>query len=794
MADLARTNREVAISLAEAGLAVFPCGMDKRPPKDFHWREESSADPKRTATRWLTNGGALVALDLAKAGLIVIDADRHGDGPDGVAALKAIVGDDLEELDCPVIETAGGGLHLIFRQPEGESLTNAKGSLPKGIDVRGAGGYIIAPGSTRRDGSGWRPMAGTPELIDAFADGSIPPLPDALLRLIKIKPAPAAGDAPAIVRIGEPIVNRITPAAGPAKTGDFFENVNQSALAHLGAWVTTLFPTARYQDGTGAYRVKSRDLGRALQEDLSIAPNGIVDFGVHDMGDPRQGARTAIDVVIEWGGAPDAKAAAFWLCERLGRPPESMGWGAGDPAMLALGTKIGELYERKASGELVSQDTGEVVESAPVQHREFPVDLTYAPGVLGAMVEYMIDTAMYRSRPVAMATALSVLGMVAGRWWAGPSRSSTVIYSVVIAETGFGKDHYLQCAKAKFLPAAGLAGCLGPGRFMSMSSVYKSIERRPLSLVVMDEVGETLARSFSKKAGTHEQGISTAFLELWSAKFGVVGGSEYAQESAKQYYAPAMNLLGFTTPRSWWESMKEERVLSGFSNRFLVFPTAEEVDPTPPRSSFDEPVPPGIVDGLLRIHAGGNQAPPGSTRIGPELQCTTGIDRPLPRVEVVPWASPEVEALHFEHAKTMRTKPKLVRDFYARTAEYALRIATIYALSENPLAPRVTIEGLRWAMRVAEWSIEAQLFGARQYMASSEAQENANRVLRIVRDLGGKAKRAKIAERLRNHFRPRELNEILEALVESSSLIREVTPQKEGPGAPSVTYVLGPNA
>ena len=83
-----------------------------------------------------------------------------------------------------------------------------------------------------------------------------------------------------------------------------------------------LFPTAKRQAVTGAWRVSSRDLGRQLEEDLSIAPGGIVDFGVHDQGDPRQGKRTPIDLVMELGGAPGRGQAARWLADRLGMTVE----------------------------------------------------------------------------------------------------------------------------------------------------------------------------------------------------------------------------------------------------------------------------------------------------------------------------------------------------------------------------------------------------------------------------------------------------------------------------------------
>jgi hypothetical protein len=91
-----------------------------------------------------------------------------------------------------------------------------------------------------------------------------------------------------------------------------------AALANLDAWVPAIFPEASYQPGTGAYRIKSSQLGRNLQEDLAIHPDGITDWGTRE-------TLTAIDLVMWRNGGTD-KDAAFWLCDRLGRSPDSFGW------------------------------------------------------------------------------------------------------------------------------------------------------------------------------------------------------------------------------------------------------------------------------------------------------------------------------------------------------------------------------------------------------------------------------------------------------------------------------------
>jgi hypothetical protein len=111
--------------------------------------------------------------------------------------------------------------------------------------------------------------------------------------------------------VGSPKVNRIH--------GDgFFYNVNGAALSSLDRWVPRLFRTAKLQE-TGAWRITAADLGRDLEEDLSIHPAGIQDWG-------KEKPETPINLVIEHGGASDAKEAAFWLCEQIGIDPVSLGW------------------------------------------------------------------------------------------------------------------------------------------------------------------------------------------------------------------------------------------------------------------------------------------------------------------------------------------------------------------------------------------------------------------------------------------------------------------------------------
>jgi hypothetical protein len=164
---------------------------------------------------------------------------------------------------------------------------------------------------------------------------------------------PKVSDLPRVMRLpgflhckGKPFLSHIvsTNDAAPYKSADFpqaqpknyfteyaritgssdqtneWRQLNSEALGNLSAWAPKLFPEARpYR---GGYRVTSKMLKRELQEDLSLMPGGIKDFGVHDMGDKREGKRTPIDIVMEWG-KKDFNSAVDWLREALRKDEES---------------------------------------------------------------------------------------------------------------------------------------------------------------------------------------------------------------------------------------------------------------------------------------------------------------------------------------------------------------------------------------------------------------------------------------------------------------------------------------
>ena len=83
-------NLAAALALADAGVKIFPAGVDKR-PLFSGWQEIATTEGDIIADWWHRAPHALPAIPCGVNGLLVIDLDRHGNGSDGVSAFKELI-------------------------------------------------------------------------------------------------------------------------------------------------------------------------------------------------------------------------------------------------------------------------------------------------------------------------------------------------------------------------------------------------------------------------------------------------------------------------------------------------------------------------------------------------------------------------------------------------------------------------------------------------------------------------------------------------------------------------------
>ena len=149
--------------------AVFPVSPNSKKPLTPHGCKDAKKDVGAIQSWWKRWPDASVGIATGSSSqLIVIDEDIDEDkGIDGVTAVRAWerVHGTLPETVAAV--TGRGGTHLYFKYT-GTDIKNRAGII-EGVDVRGEGGYVIAPPSMHPNGTeyAWEYAPDEIEIADA---------------------------------------------------------------------------------------------------------------------------------------------------------------------------------------------------------------------------------------------------------------------------------------------------------------------------------------------------------------------------------------------------------------------------------------------------------------------------------------------------------------------------------------------------------------------------------------------------------------------------------------------------
>lgn len=159
------------------------CASPAKHPRVRGGLTVASTDPVEIEGWWRRWPDSNVAIRTGEpSGLVVLDVDPAHGGDGSLARLLDVHGRLPPGRE---VATGGGGRHLYFRHPGHRVPNDAGRRLGDGLDIRGDGGYVLAPPSHHRSG-------GRYALVDGGAE--IPPMPDWLADRLQ---RPAVPDRPA---------------------------------------------------------------------------------------------------------------------------------------------------------------------------------------------------------------------------------------------------------------------------------------------------------------------------------------------------------------------------------------------------------------------------------------------------------------------------------------------------------------------------------------------------------------------------------------------------------------------
>lgn len=227
---------------------------------------------------------------------------------------------------------------------------------------------------------------------------------------------------------------------------------------------------------------------------------------------------------------------------------------------------------------------------------ELDPDFYYqAPGLVGDITRYMVDTSDYPIPAHAFAAAVSLVGFTKARYIQGARQLPPLNYFLCLAPSGSGKTtiqdmvkEALSRLKISHLLEDGIASAQGLIQFLSNS--------HNIGLIMYDEVKDLFQTISNKNASSYEVKISLELTKLYTAY-----KSTYTPPTTKTHkgkkivlHKPLFSFIGFGHHTLVDQLFTKNNVMEGLLPRFLILNVAERIE----RSSRYAPIPQSYIDQL----------------------------------------------------------------------------------------------------------------------------------------------------------------------------------------------------
>lgn len=736
---MTKSPRDLALSYIANGVPVFPCRaadeatdtydhdtgeeiiLKAKTPLVSNGFKGASKNLRVTGILWDRNPTAMVGIPTGEQlGAWVLDVDVHKDDDgnviNGYETLSALEAQHGELPVTATARTAGGGEHRYFKYVPG---VRNRGKLGRGLDVRGSGGYVIAPGSVTAEGK---------EYVWLDYDGEgLPPLADApawLLELVLPAAPQATASTPYAYRGGEheAYVERAVQAelealaSAPPGGRGFAVNASAFKLGTLvGAGVLSRSEAeAGLFDAAYANGVVAKDGESEIRKKIKRG----LDSGTSS---PRQLPEPSF---ADTTPAVDTdRLVANTLAKRAASTPTTQPTLTTDPAPT----------------EPPPEDEDEI----PEYKLEAVADLeslTYPGGLVEDLVDWIVSSAEQPSRSLALAAVLPLVGALCGpRYSTGSKDTRPNIYTVALAESGFGKEHARTQIKRLLMSDHGIFDKYsGPARIMSASALREVLEANQSVNCQIDEFGGFVREITDRKAGSHQRAISTDLRDYYSASSTFFEGAAYRGSPPKRIYNPNLCIHGTSTPEQFWSALSSASAEDGLLPRLILFHVTGKKPPTVTPQADIRRVPVPLLSRMADVAGIDVVAKRGNLgKIGYAAEATSKEVKPYE----VPW-TPDALGILRAVKETIEEKERAVaadaQPFVRRIVENSIKLALIVAVGTDPKEPVITEAIFEWAAGVAWTCAASMLAEVGERLADNQREANYKKIQGLIKKAGAK--------------------------------------------------------
>lgn len=681
-----------ALYYAEAlNWLVFPLKPQSKIPLTQHGFKDATRNADQIIQWWTQYPDANIAIVTgAESGLFALDVDPRNGGNEDFDQLSTELGINLQLMNTPQSLTGSGGFHLFFQYPTTQVIRSGK--LSAGIDIKGDGGYVVAPHSIHPNG---RAYAWEGE-SDPQAGIMLAPAPAKLLALLVGKAASQGATVPTYRNQW----------VDPKQIQEL-----QSALATLAAnayhdWVRV---------GMSLHSLGNDDIGFRLWDEWSQTSDK---YDAREQGKKWRSFEVRRDLNRE---------TIFWMAQQVGWQPPF------DPSRVLQGNLVKALsmpIDIEVNDEPVKKTKAEepkILEAHDVEAVD-EFDYRIEPiGILKPICDYINATAPVPQPVLALNAAVSLVAALLGRKVQSATGLRTNLYINSLAQSGTGKGHAPKII-GKILRETGHGAILGGSKIASGAALFNRAASQPNTFFSLDEFGKVLGGITGKLGAVPEykRSIIDNLLELYNRADEVITGTEYADQSIarKDIEYPCISVYAITTPETFFEAIDARSMEDGLLNRFITCPLpVSDQDPVFNEDAFiPDDLPYEIVQYIEQIDKK-------ITGYGGNVQQFTG-KKPLRVMN-----SPDADLLFRKFREQVAQNRLELKGtgfdlLWKRAPENAIKIAMIVALGDLSL----TIEDhhAHWAIRYVDFWMTRFVKIAQQRLSESQFHALEQDVYRLI--------------------------------------------------------------
>jgi len=405
---------------------------------------------------------------------------------------------------------------------------------------------------------------------------------------------------------------------------------------------------------------------------------------------------------------------------------------------------------------------------------QLTIDFDNLPGLIGQTVQWILSNAQKPQPELALLNTITALGAVFGRRYRSPLDTRTNIYTVGLAGTAAGKNHSKKSIKSLMVEAQ-LTEHLGAESIVSGSGMLTSLTKSPSHIMHLDEFGMVLEAIMDKRGASHMKVASKIITELYSNSSEKFYGGQYADAKKDQIVIASPNLciFGISTLEKYTGSLNREAIASGELNRFIVYKATHD-NPVRRRGVTIQPPPDWLIGAWKGLKSG---------------QIQNGLIEPTPILCPWPDLQDRIDDMgDFEDLQIGKNRFS-AGALWGRYRENVIKVAMIFAITRNQIAPAITSADLDIAEALVRQSVDFMLNMVNEHLADSQHEKDCNDVILSIKRKGGKISKTELC-RTTQRMDTKQRDAAILSLINQDKIMVDADNNQSGAGRRSVYYSL----